>query len=186
MIRAGTISALFLASLATGCGNTPLNGDKQGSAMHETHSSHAITTTPDQADCTNARPGVVSVIAPRVRRPAVPSAPTAAYGTLCNLTSADITLTGVSASFARSAELHETTRSDSGIVSMAPRAEIPVKAGNGVLFQPGGLHVMIFGAKLDEESGLTLSFAQQDGPAIETPVMVEDLAADAAADHSGH
>lgn len=97
-----------------------------------------------------------------MRLPAVAGRPGAAYFTLHSGAIA-ATLTGVSASGAERAELHQSMTSMGAMASMEPVATVPVPAGGGVTFAPGGLHVMLFGLDPALRPGgqitLTLRFA---------------------------
>jgi copper(I)-binding protein len=108
-----------------------------------------------------------------VRLPAVAGQPGAAYFKVQGGKQAD-TLIAVAAPFALRAEMHESMKSDHGMMSMAPVKDIPVPAGGTVTFAPGGKHVMLFSVGPNVKPGdtvpVTLSFA--GGKKIETPAKV--------------
>ncbi len=68
---------------------------------------------------------------------------TAAYATIENKGTVDVTLTGVSASRG-DASLHESMRVD-GRMSMRPVEKLSIPAGGEIRLEPGGLHVMLMG-----------------------------------------
>ena len=83
----------------------------------------------------------------------------AAYFTVTNTGAADV-LEGVSTPLAR-ASVH-MSMTHGGMMMMHPQAATPVPAGATVVFQPGGLHVMLEQVKAPLSPGqrapLTLSF----------------------------
>jgi periplasmic copper chaperone A len=52
-------------------------------------------------------------------------------------------LIGATTDAAESAQLHETTSSDDGLMGMTPVDDLEIPAGESVSFEPGGLHVML-------------------------------------------
>ena len=91
---------------------------------------------------------------------------TAGYFTLSNNTSEPVTLVGAESTHARAIEMHESVvRGDS--VRMQRVKQQTVAPGARVDFQPGGLHLMIFGVPAIEESTLiTLQFASGERLAV--------------------
>lgn len=102
------------------------------------------------------------------------SASSAAYFSLCNGAMAPATLTDISTPAAAIAMIHETSRDDKGVVSMAPVDAIALAPGERVVFEPGGKHVMLMSLSGPISSGdhaqLTLHFA--DGAAIAVDAVV--------------
>jgi len=83
---------------------------------------------------------------------------TAGYFVLTNHGTESVTLTGVSSTLARSIEMHETTMRD-GMMRMRPITTLTLKAGEQIKFEPGGLHLMIFGVPtITEPFPITLFF----------------------------
>ena len=110
-------------------------------------------------------------------RPTAPGASTAAiYLVIMNHGAADDTLTSLSTPVADKAEAHRTS-TDNGITKMEPVDSLTIKAGGGVAFEPGGLHIMLTGLKqplvLGQTFALTLNFAKAG--AVETTVTVAKL-----------
>ena len=83
---------------------------------------------------------------------------TAGYFQLNNNTDASITLTGASSKLARAIEMHETIqRGDS--VGMRRVKKVTINPGEHVLFEPGGMHLMIFGvSRVADDFPITLLF----------------------------
>jgi copper(I)-binding protein len=95
-------------------------------------------------------------------RPTVPNAPSGVvYLTIVNK-GKDDTLLSVVASVADSATVHRT-EIDNGVAKMTTVRDLPVKAGETVLFAPNGLHIMLIGLKRQLNTGetfpITLNFA---------------------------
>jgi len=60
-------------------------------------------------------------------------------------------LIGATTSAAESAQLHQTTTSDDGLMGMTPVDDLEIPAGESVSFEPGGLHVMLMGVDALED-----------------------------------
>ncbi|MGC6400548.1 copper chaperone PCu(A)C [Sphingomonas sp. FW199] len=103
-----------------------------------------------------------------VRLPAVEGRPAAAYFRFTAGREAK-TLVGISTPIAGRTELHESIKSESGAMSMAPVADVPVPSGDTLSFEPGGKHAMLFDIKPEAKPGasapLTLKF--EDGSTVE-------------------
>ena len=82
-------------------------------------------------------------------------------------------LIGVSTPAAESAEIHRTER-DGDILRMGELATVEIKPNDGVLFRPGGFHVMLNGLKAPLKAGteipLTLQFEKAGSVEIEVRV----------------
>ncbi len=108
-----------------------------------------------------------------VRLPAVAGRPGAAYFHL-RAGAKPITLLKVSTPAAIRTELHESMTRSSGMMSMAPIAQLAVPASDSIDFAPGGKHVMLFDVSPSLKPGttakLTLSFA--DGTTMDTQARV--------------
>jgi copper(I)-binding protein len=104
-------------------------------------------------------------------RPTPPGAQTAAvYLTIVNHGAADDTLTAITTPVAETAAAHRTSNAN-GVMTMDAAPDLPVKAGGGVTFAPGGLHIMLTGLKQPLTKGetfpITLTFAAA-GPVTAT------------------
>lgn len=97
-----------------------------------------------------------------IRLPAVAGRPGAAYFEVEANGRGDA-LVGISTPVAKRAELHESMAGDGGMMTMAPLAEVALKAGEEVAFVPGGRHAMLFDMTPDLQAGsetkVTLTFA---------------------------
>lgn len=91
----------------------------------------------------------------------------AIYFILENRSKTDVRLTGVDCPFAEMAQVHET-KMDGNTASMKPvEGGVPAAAGAQVVFQPGGLHLMLMNLRQPLEAGqsadCTLTF-ENAGP----------------------
>jgi hypothetical protein len=113
-------------------------------------------------------------------RAADAGADSAAYLTITNGQLQDDTLAGASSAVATSASIHQTTTDDSGMTGMQPATTVVIRAGQTLVMQPGGYHVMLAGLTQPLTVGstfqLTLTF-EKTGP---VSVTVEVRASDAA------
>jgi copper(I)-binding protein len=113
-------------------------------------------------------------------RPADAGAESAAYLTITNGQLQDDTLVGASSPVAASAAVHQTTSDASGMTGMHAAPSVVIKAGQDLVMEPGGYHVMLTGLKQALAAGstfqLTLAF-EKTGP---VSVAVEVRASDAA------
>lgn len=117
--------------------------------------------------------------------PAVAGNPAAVYFTITNETDAQVTIRTADVIGAESAMLHETA-SWSHEVDMQELFQQPVAAGEELVFEPGGKHVMAFnmgeGTEPGGETETTLTFVNGDKcsfpvtayPAGQTPPAEED------------
>jgi len=86
----------------------------------------------------------------------------------------DTKLTAVDVVGAERTMLHQTI-TENGISSMAPAGEVPVKAGEKLVFERGGKHVMIFGitgAQAGQDVTMTLHFTNGKQLPIDAKVSV--------------
>jgi periplasmic copper chaperone A len=72
---------------------------------------------------------------------------TAIYFVIENRGDADDRLVGVTTDAGESIELHETRAGDDGLMRMHPLDEVDIPAGEVVVFEPGGRHVMVLDAR---------------------------------------
>ena len=106
-------------------------------------------------------------------RPAAIGANSAAYLILKNHGSSAVRLVGVSCS-AAAAELHRTVMKSEGVMGMEPAGEIEILPGGELLFEPGGLHVMLvgLGQPLTEGDVVALTFEFDDGQELLVDALV--------------
>jgi copper(I)-binding protein len=88
---------------------------------------------------------------------------TAVYFTIENDSGADDQLLSVTTAVAEAAEMHGSTITN-GVMQMRRAQTVELPAGETVVFEPGGLHVMLIGVREPLEAGdridLELTFAQ--------------------------
>jgi len=158
MNRFSRLAPLVLAAALAGCG--------QGSP--ET----AQSAEPTAAAAPEAKPGL-SLANGRLVLPAVAGNPAAAYFTLTNNSPTAVTVAAVDVAGAMMVMLHET-KAEAGHSTMADLAGPVVKAGESVVFAPGGKHVMIHDVPAEWKPGgtaeLTLTFA--DGDKLSAPLAI--------------
>lgn len=96
-----------------------------------------------------------------------------AYLTIENTGGSPADLVGVASPAFNMAHLHKTSMSN-GVMTMDPVAQLAIPSGGKVMFEPGGLHIMLMGAKAPLKPGdtfpLVLSFAS--GAKLEVTVTV--------------
>lgn len=141
--------------------------------------------------CEASQTGSVTAQGAWLREQQDASAMTAGYFSLCNGTMAPVTLTGLSTPAAGVVELHETSRDEAGIVSMAPTGAITLQPGERVVFEPGGKHAMLMALPAPVASGaksvFTLEFA--DGSSISVEAVAKsavEAASEPTGEHEGH
>lgn len=100
---------------------------------------------------------------------AVTGNPAAAYFTLTNGGTAT-TIASVAIDGADKSDMHETVG-----IEMKPLANVPVAAGDKVIFAPGGKHVMVFGLKPSVTAGSTakITVTFTGGTSLSAPLKVE-------------
>ena len=118
-------------------------------------------------------------------RPTAQGNTAAAYFSLHNHTSNDDELIGAASTIAETAEIHES-KLVNDVMTMNMVSSVPLKAGDELAFEPGGLHVMLVGVKQDlkvgDEFQLVLKF--KNHAAITFNVRVEQD--DSTGDHQNH
>lgn len=157
---ARALPVLLAAGLALGglaaCGDDDATSTATSTADVTTTDAPVITAPVDV--------GVVATGAWMRPSPTVDAA-VAAYMVVQNTGTTDDALIGaeVPAEVAATAEIHESSMGDGGMMRMAEVAEVPVPAGGEVALEPGGYHVMVLDlvAPLAEgdEVPVTLRFA---------------------------
>ncbi|MEM8789694.1 MAG: copper chaperone PCu(A)C [Pseudomonadota bacterium] len=111
----------------------------------------------------------------------------AGYLQITNTGDTDDVLTGVSDG-PSPAMLHRTETDANGVTRMLHQSEgIPIPAGETVIFEPGGLHVMFMGiaAPFKPQDTHTYTLVFRDAGPVEVPFVVEARAG-AHGGHGGH
>lgn len=97
--------------------------------------------------------------------------------------SADDELVGVSAEFADAAEMHESSMVND-VMQMRMVESVPLASGEDVVFESGGLHVMLVGLKKEAKVGdmvdIVLHFKNSEDIRLQVPVR------EGADEHGGH
>lgn len=108
-----------------------------------------------------------------VRVPMPGRSVTAGYFTLHNASTKTIELIGASSPAFQRIELHQHIEQD-GMMRMVEVAAIEVDAGATLVFQPGGLHLMLFDPlvplSVGEEISVTLIFAAGEQLTVNLPL----------------
>ncbi len=105
------------------------------------------------------QPADLQVTEPKIRQLLPNRDTTAAYFNLRNNTQNTLTLTGARSPNARAIEMHRSVvKADR--VSMQRVPQVTVGPGEQLAFEPGGLHLMVFGvSNLSQPFPITLVFA---------------------------
>lgn len=91
-----------------------------------------------------------------VRKPIPGRSMSAAFMTINNNGNADVILKTAALEGAKKVEIHTHNHQD-GVMRMRQLHELRIKAGDSVVLEPGGLHLMVFGiSTLSETPQLTL------------------------------
>ena len=132
--------------------------------------------------------GDLTVIHSRIPAPRATATSAAGYMAIANDGTEADRLIGVSAGFAAEAAVHETVTDAEGVARMIALPALDIPAGDTVVLEPGGMHVMFLGLKPGLAEGqmlpATLTF-EKAGP-MEIEFMVDPAEAAAGHDHSGH
>lgn len=149
--RVGLVVACAVALAA--CGNDDASTDGSTPDVSAAVTAEPVATLPgdddadDDADDTDTDDADEAALPTAhdawVRMPAAGQTRAAGYVTFVNDGSSDVTLLGVSSTFATT-ELHETIADDDGVMRMQHRPEgFVVPAGGDFVMAPGGAHVML-------------------------------------------
>ena len=118
-------------------------------------------------------------------RPVIEGRPGVVYMAIANDGDQDERLLGARSPAFEAVEMHESYEED-GVVKMRPVETLEIPAGDTALLEPGGVHMMLLGAKQSiaagEEFPLVLIFERAGE--MEVPVMVDHMPGDAAS--GGH
>lgn len=97
----------------------------------------------------------------------------AGYFTISNTGSSVITIVGAATDASRAIEVHQHVMRD-GMMRMRRVPELTLEAGETVVFQPGGYHLMMFGVKNEFKPGdrveFTLHFSDGDSVSFDAEV----------------
>jgi copper(I)-binding protein len=104
----------------------------------------------------------LTIESPRVRAMPPSVSNTAAFFTLHNSGSKDISLTSASTNIATKSQFHQHSMSDKGVMSMSQVDVVTIKAGQSFEFKSGGHHVMIMGLIKPLRAGDNIELILQD------------------------
>lgn len=106
-------------------------------------------------------------------RPGAQGDNSAVYMAITNDDDSAITLTGASSDVAGTVEVHES-QMDDGMMRMEETPELVIEAGETVMLEPGGLHVMMMNLEqdlnVDDTFTITLHFDDLDDIELEATV----------------
>ncbi len=154
---------LFSSLTAAQCGAVPAGGNS------------AASTGPG-----------ITVVEP-LARASIPNG--AVYMTLTNGGESDETLLKIETDAAQVAELHETQIDEQGVMRMRPVERLLLPAGESIVLEPGGKHIMLIDLKeglvAGESFRLTLTFEKSGSQTVEVPIQ-ESLAGEGEAAEGDH
>jgi len=108
-----------------------------------------------------------------IKAPIAGSQATAAYFTLNNNSAQPITITGAQSPIADRLEVHQHVM-DNGLMKMQKVSSVTVKAGDSIVFKPGGYHVMWFGtSKLSDKKSAVIKLILSNGQTIKVHAEVK-------------
>ena len=130
----------------------------------------AVVTLTTIACSDNSKPRIEDA---RIRLPPPGMQMAVGYFQIENTSGQDLVLKGVSGDNFASVEMHETVQ-DQGVSRMREREQVALPAGSSTDFEPGGLHLMLFGITpgMDtrQDALLKLQLTRADGSELEVPV----------------
>ncbi len=106
-------------------------------------------------------------------RPTIKGENAAVYLTLHNHSSEADELIGASSNVANSVEIHESMM-ENDVMQMHKVDSVPLAADQEIIFEPGGLHIMLIGLKQDlvlgEHIGVVLHFKNHEDIVVEVHI----------------
>lgn len=143
----------------------------------------AATSMPVQA--VEALSGALSV-SDAISRPNLPNRPMAAYLTIKNAGDAADTLVSASSPAFDSVEIHTMTEEE-GVMKMLQLDGIEIPAQGVAMLEPGGMHLMLFGASKSYKDGdaFPLNLEFKEGGSVDLTVTI-GKPGHGHGDHSGH
>lgn len=159
------LSAALLALLAVlaGCTMMPV-------------SPGAMTGTMEMAtEVMQPEPGKLTIVDVRARPAPLAGGTGAVYFTVLNGLDTDVQLTSAASPAAKVVETHETI-DEGGVMKMIPLPEgYPIPAGEALILQPGGKHIMLIDIveplEPGDEIGLTVNFDNGETQELTVPVL---------------
>jgi len=138
-------------------------------------------------DAHGTRQGTIEIIHPHVNEPFRGAKSAAGYMAISNEGAQADRLIGVETEAARKPGLHATEHGGDGVARMRPIAAIEIPAGETVVLEPGGMHLMLMGLTAPLEEGqmvpATLVFERGGRIAVEFAVDPADGVDHSTMDH---
>lgn len=163
-----TVALSLLAAALAGCTTMPM---QPGDAMP------AASDMATEAPLPEPEPGKLTIVDVRARPAPLAGGTGAVYFTVLNGLDADVQLVSAASPAANAVETHETV-TEEGVMKMIPQpAGYTVPAGEALLLQPGGKHIMLIDllAPLAPGDELELTVTFDNGEVIELTVPVLDM-----------
>jgi copper(I)-binding protein len=119
--------------------------------------------------------GDLQFIHPHIPRPAATAQVAGGYLAISNAGAQSDRLLGVSSTIAKSVSLHQSRVDANGVASMSPVEMLEIPAGDTVLLEPGGYHIMFMGltGRFSEGDMLPVTLTFEKAGAIEMEFMVD-------------
>lgn len=162
-------AAVSLLLLLAGCGNESDSPEAQDPASSSASDAGTVANGADAA-------ASLTLEDPYVK--AAESGMTAAFGTLVNNGTEDVTLVSATSDVATAMELHETIADGSGSMVMQPKeGGFVIPAGASHELAPGGDHLMVMDLTRPLQPGedVTLTLVLADGSTTDVVVTVKDV-----------
>ncbi len=117
----------------------------------------------------------IFIEAPWARASIGTSRPVAAYMTIGNAGTKEITLTTMRADVSANISIHNTEVDSDGVIRMSAQKSVNIPAGERITLEPGGMHAMIMNLRAPLTAGteipLTLVFENGEEITILVPVL---------------
>ena len=130
--------------------------------------------------------GDLQFIHPHIPQPAATAQVAGGYLAISNEGAQLDRLVGLSSKIAKSVSLHQSSVDTNGVASMSPVAALDIPAGDTVVLEPGGYHIMFMGltGRFSEGDMLPVTLTFEKAGAIDMEFMVDPAdGAEMAHDH---
>ncbi len=120
--------------------------------------------------------GDIEIIHPNIPQPAPTAATAAGYLAIANGGSHPDRLIGIETEVAAKAQLHETRIGPEGVATMAHvEGGVEIPAGDTLVLEPGGLHIMLMGLKvrLSEGEMVPATLIFEEAGRVEVEFMID-------------
>ncbi len=99
---------------------------------------------------------------------------TAAYANITNTTGEDVEIATFSSPQYRSVSLHQTVVDENGVSKMEEIPQLVIAAGQTVVLEPGGKHLMLMSAVDGNPDKVNIIIVYNDNNKVEVEFVVED------------